>query len=136
MRVPGVTVHDVRFDIRPGPGNGATHRAEDGSQIVGGGHATWFGKAAHVQPPVVDVLVTEAPHVDVHQARQLTAEKLDVYARTAVDVRRIFVREQQCSHPATVAIARCKRRMPSRMRSGAALEKLKRRPLKPPSPLG
>jgi len=38
--------------------------------------------------PVVDPLIAEAPHLDVHHARQLAAEKLDVDARAAVDVRR------------------------------------------------
>ena len=47
------------------------------------------------------MLVAEAAHLDVHQARQLAAQELHVDARSAVDVGRIFVGQQQRLHVAT-----------------------------------
>ncbi len=136
VAVPGVAMHYVGVGVGAGPGEAARHGAEDRPQVLRRGHAARLRVAADVKSSVVDVLITEAAHLDVHQLCELAAEELDVHARATIDVGRVLVRQQQRLHPVAAITPRLSRSMPSRMRSGVAFEKLSRSPFLPPSPLG
>ena len=55
-------------------------------------------KAANSQISFLRFLVAEAAHFDRHQLRQLAREIIDMNAGAAVDMRRIFVREEERLH--------------------------------------
>ena len=63
-------------------------------------------EAADMEARGAFVLRPEGPDVDVDQAGQLADEVLDVDARTAVDVRRVLVGQDQGSHRRTRQDAR------------------------------
>ena len=47
---------------------------------------------------VGEVLISEAPDFDLHQAREFATEVFDVHSRTTIDGRRIFISEEQRFH--------------------------------------
>ena len=55
-------------------------------------------KAAHAQIPLLHVLLAETTHLDRHRFGQFAREIIDVHTRAAVNVRRIFVREEERLH--------------------------------------
>src|SRR5438067_5061955 len=122
VAVPGVAVDHVRVHPVARPGHVARHSPEYRPQVARRRHAARLGVAADAQATVVQPLVAEAPHLHVHQPCQPAAQELNVHAGAAVHVGRVFVGQQQRLHPVTAATPRLRRWMPSRMRSGLALE--------------
>ena len=115
VRVPGVAVDDVRRHRprRPSPGRARARRAACAWRGSCAGSGSAGGDAVHAQVAVRLVLLAEAEHVHLVRAalgaRQLAREILDVDARAAVDVRRVFVGEQGDAHERR-ARSRCRRR--------------------------
>ena len=68
VRVPRVAVHQVGIDVVVRPGDVALHGAVDRAQVCWGARLLGFGVAAHAQVRLIDALIAEAAHLDVHQA--------------------------------------------------------------------
>src|SRR5262245_55352259 len=98
MAVPGVAVHDVSIRCGRGPRKVARHRAKHWLERVRRGYTARFWIAAHAEPTLIDVLIAEAPHLDVHELGQLSTQELDVHARAAINVRWVLVGQKQRFH--------------------------------------
>src|SRR6478736_4654309 len=118
MRVPGVTVHDVYAGERAGHLEVLKQRGKQlGMAWVLSRQLNGGDDAANVQVPPIFALRPEAQHLYRVSAAvepgQLPGQILDVYAGAAVDVRRIFVRENRDVH----------RRVPARRRASVAADR-------------
>ena len=110
VAVPSVAMDEIGIDIRRVKIRAAPDRAKDGTQRLGAGELggveieSPYGKIS-----VLQFLISETPHLDRHRLRELARQIIDVHARAAIDVWRIFVREEERLHEAFL-IARAAKR--------------------------
>ena len=116
MAVPGMAMDQIGLD----PGRvkiGATpDRAEDGLQR----RRTGKIRRIEIEPSdgkiaVIDFLVTKASNLDRHRPGELAREIIDVDPRSAINVRRIFVREEERLHEGLLIVRATKRTQIPRM---------------------
>ena len=99
VRIPGVHVDEI--GIRPGRGHGivALCCREDRTQIRRATETGFVGaETAHRGIAIADLLMTEAAHLDVHQAGQRPRQIFHMNPGPAINVRRVFVGEKQGFH--------------------------------------
>ena len=79
----------------------ATDRAENGTQRFRTGELRVVEfKSSDGKIFLLDPLISERPHFYWHHLRELARKIIDVHARSAVDVWRIFVGEKESLHDA------------------------------------
>ena len=99
MAIPRVTMHEVRVDVHGIEIRATPHRAERRTQRL------WACKITGVQFEADDLeitflqtLVAKATHFDGDRFCQLSRQIANVYARAAIDIRRILVSQEQGFH--------------------------------------
>src|SRR6476619_845088 len=99
MAVPSVAMHEVGVDVHRVEIGAATHRAEHGAQWFGTGESVRVQlKPADGQISFLPFLVAETAHFNGHRFRPLARQIIDVHTGAAVNVRRIFVGEEERLH--------------------------------------
>ena len=99
MTVPSVTMHEIGIDVRRVEVGAATDRAEDGLQFFRASEiARVEFEAGDLESAFFETLLAEAANIDIDCFGQLAREIIDVHARAAVNVRRIFVRQELNFH--------------------------------------
>jgi hypothetical protein len=98
--IPGMGVADVDALERLDLGEVEAEGFERALELAGGamGDLVPGLLAAHVEAAQVRVLLAPAVDLDVDRLRELATEVVDVNAGAAVDVRRVFLGEERCSH--------------------------------------
>ena len=92
VRIPGVTVNEIRVDVRGVEIETALHRAEDRLQRFRTGKLARVEVVSpHLQPIFLKILVAEAAHIDIDCLRELACEITNVHSGATVNVRRVFV---------------------------------------------
>ena len=96
VRVPGVAVDDVRVDRLGQPRDVPRERPDDRAERLGdGGEIDRREHATHPEPVAREPfsLLAERPDIDLDELREFADQVLDVDAGSAVDVRRVLVRQ-------------------------------------------
>ncbi|BDZ38117.1 hypothetical protein GCM10025863_07310 [Microbacterium suwonense] len=96
VRVPGVTVHDIRSR------NVAHHREIRSERLHGGVGIHQFGRRAIGMRARLVTVGTERTHLYVDALPERSDEFRDVHARTTVDLRRVLLGDDVDSHDCTV----------------------------------
>jgi hypothetical protein len=92
-------MNEIGIDIRSVEIDAAPHRTESGLQRLGTSETARVElKAFHSEAPISEILIAEAANFDLHCLGQFAREIADVHARAAIDVRRVFVGQEEDFH--------------------------------------
>jgi hypothetical protein len=99
MAVPSVTMHQSGVDVGGVEIDAASERTEDRLQRLGASEAAGIEiEPRDFEPALFGILIAEAANIDIDRFRQLTREIINVDTGAAVNVRRIFVGEEEDFH--------------------------------------
>ena len=106
MTVPGVTMHQIGVDVRGVEIDIAAKRPEDRLQRLRTSEAVGVEiEPRDFEPALFEILIAEAANIDIDRLRQLAREITNVHTGAAVNVRRIFVGEEEDFHCMFLLIA-------------------------------
>ena len=99
MAIPRVTMHEVGVDVHGIEIRATPHRAERRTQRLWACEITGVQfEADDLKITFLEMLVAKATHFDGDRFCQLSRQITNVHARAAIDVRRIFVSQEQDLH--------------------------------------
>src|SRR6266705_5894003 len=99
MAVPSVTMNQIGVDVGGVEIDAAAKRAEDRLQRLRTSEAARVElEPCNFEPALFEILVAEAANIDIDGFRQLAREITNVHTGAAVNVRRIFVGEEEDLH--------------------------------------
>jgi len=107
MAIPGMAMHEIGVDVHGVEIRATPYRAESRTQRL------WAGEITRVQFETDDLkitflemLVAKATHFDGDRFCQFSRQIANVHARTAIDMRRIFVSQEQHLHARFTSLER------------------------------
>src|SRR5438309_1879733 len=101
MAVPRIAMHEIGVDVCEIESVASRHRTENRLERLWTSELPRVDfKAVDLEISLLELLIAETAHLDRHRLRELSREIIDMHSGTAIDVRRIFVREEERLHSA------------------------------------